>query len=165
MNALKQIASTIDRINGWIGLGAAWSVFIAVIVVFADIAMRHVFEAENDAARQLEYNLCAFVFLMGAGATLLKDGHIRVDIVHLKPSPATRAWIDLAGVVFFLLPGCVAIILVSRGIFEVPSPGGFIPKVCVPVGFALLALQGVSLGIKSFLTILGHDAEEDAYHF
>jgi TRAP-type mannitol/chloroaromatic compound transport system permease small subunit len=87
--------------------------------------------------------------------------------------PKTRAWINLLGVILFLIPGCLMIILTSWkfvsnafGIMEgSPDPGGipfrFIVKGAIPVGFALLLTQGLSLGIHSLLFILGKERPEE----
>jgi TRAP-type mannitol/chloroaromatic compound transport system permease small subunit len=110
---------------------------------------------------------------MGAGYTLLKDGHVRVDIIYQRMSPKSRAWVNLLGVLFFLLPGCYMIIATSLNFvaasFTVmegsPDPGGipfrFIIKSAIPAGFVLVMLQGISLGIKSLFVILDRDMEND----
>jgi TRAP-type mannitol/chloroaromatic compound transport system permease small subunit len=106
---------------------------------------------------------------MGAGFTLLKDGHVRVDIFYQKLGPKGKAWVNLLGVIFFLIPGCYLIIITSSkfvynswSIMEgSPDPGGipyrFVLKACIPAGFILVLLQGISMGIKSFFTIMGKE--------
>jgi TRAP-type mannitol/chloroaromatic compound transport system permease small subunit len=110
---------------------------------------------------------------MGAGKTLLTDGHVRVDIIYQRLSPRGKAWINLIGVLFFLIPGCYLIIETSTKfayhswqIMEgSPDPGGipfrFLIKSCIPVGFVLILLQGLSLGIKSAFTLFGKDLETE----
>jgi len=98
---------------------------------------------------------------------LLHDGHVRVDIIYQRLGIKGRAWINLLGVLFFLIPGCILVIttswkftLNSFSILEgSPDPGGipfrFIIKGCIPVGFTFLLLQGLSLGLHSFMQIVG----------
>ena len=105
--------------------------------------------------------------MIGSGFTLLHDGHVRVDIFYQRLDFRKQAWVNLLGVIFFLIPGCVLIIVTSLPwIWESikvwegsPDPGGiplrFILKSCVPVGFVLLLLQGFSMGLKSFMIIKG----------
>ena len=104
---------------------------------------------------------------MGAGYTLLRDGHVRVDIFYQRFGPQGQAWINLVGCLLFLFPGVYLIIdttipfavtsfLQSEGS---PDPGGiphrFILKACIPLGFVFFGLQGLSLFIKSLLTVMG----------
>ena len=108
-----------------------------------------------------------FIFLIGAGYTLLHDGHVRVDIIYQRLSHKGRAWVNFVGVLLFLIPGCLMLIstswkftATSFAILEgSPDPGGipfrFLLKGCIPVGFTLLLMQGISLGIHSFMQIVG----------
>jgi TRAP-type mannitol/chloroaromatic compound transport system permease small subunit len=98
---------------------------------------------------------------------------VRVDIFYQRMSPKAQAWINLAGVLLFLIPGCYLIISTSLHFvinsFSImegsPDPGGipyrWVLKACVPAGFVLVFLQGISLGIKSLFTIIGKDIGKD----
>ena len=169
---LKNISRGIDRINEWVGRFVSWVAFLVVVVVFVDVVMRYAFRKSYVFTQEMEWHLFAFIFLMGAGYTLLKDGHVRVDIFYQRLSEKGQAWINLIGIIFFLIPGCYMIITTSLAFVEnswkmlegSPDPGGipyrFIIKGAIPAGFVLLLLQGLSLGIKSFLTIIGKGQEE-----
>ena len=144
---------------------------MVVVVVFVDVVMRYAFNTSFVFTQELEWHLFAFIFLMGAGYTLLKDGHVRVDIFYQSMSAKSQAWINLLGVLFFLVPGCIMIIATSLSFVSnswsvmegSPDPGGipyrFLLKACIPAGFILVLLQGFSLGIKSLLVIVGEDPE------
>jgi TRAP-type mannitol/chloroaromatic compound transport system permease small subunit len=167
MNVLKLICRAIDTINEWVGRGVAWVTLLLVLVVFVDVVMRYAFRTSFVFTQELEWHLFAFIFLIGAGYTLLHDGHVRVDIIYQRLGYKARAWVNLLGTIFFLLPGCCLIIVTSWkfvansfGMLEgSPDPGGipfrFIVKGFITVGFTLLILQGVSLGIHSLLQIMG----------
>lgn len=169
MNGLKKICFWIDSLNEWVGRGVAWVTLALVLVVFIDVVMRYVFNTSFVFTQELEWHLFAFIFLVGAGYTLLHDGHVRVDIIYQRLGFKNRAWINLIGVIFFLLPGCILVIITSWkfvynswAIMEnSPDPGGipyrYLVKGTIPVGFLLLCLQGVSLGIHSLLQILGKE--------
>jgi len=169
MKAIQALCRGIDTLNAWVGRGVAWATFLVVMVVFTDVIMRYLFNTSFVFIQELEWHMFAFIFLMGAGSTLLKDGHVRVDIIYQKLSPKAKAWINFIGVLFFLIPGCYLIIatsakftLTSYSIMEgSPDPGGipfrWLIKACIPVGFVLILLQGLSLGFKSLFTILGLD--------
>ena len=172
MNALKRISSWIDAINQQVGRMVAWVSLGLVAVIFVDVTMRYLFNTSFVFTQELEWQLFGFIFLIGAGFTLLHDGHVRVDIFYQRLGFKNRAWVNLGGVLLFLIPGCLMVITTSwkftMNAFEIlegsPDPGGipfrFIVKGFIPVGFSLLLLQGISLGIHSVLQILGIETEE-----
>ena len=167
MNILLALAGGIDKLNEWIGRGVSWVTTGMVAVVFVDVVMRYAFKTSFVFVQELEWHLFAFIFLIGAGYTLLHDGHVRVDIIYQKLGPKGQAWINLVGTITCLIPGCIMIIdsswpwvMASFSILEgSPDPGGipyrFIIKACIPVGFVLILFQGFSLGLNSLLVILG----------
>lgn len=174
MNAIKGLSRFIDKVNEWVGRGVAWVTLCLVLVVFADVVMRYLFNTSFVFTQELEWHIFGFIFLIGAGYTLLHDGHVRVDIIYQRLGLKGRAWINLGGVLLFLIPGCVMVIttswkftMTSFAILEgSPDPGGipfrFLMKGCIPAGFTLLLLQGLSLGMHSLLQILGiEDAKEE----
>ena len=167
MNVLKMFSRWIDILNEWVGRGVGWVTLALVVVIFADVLMRYLFNTSFVFTQELEWHLFGFIFLIGAGYTLLHDGHVRVDIIYQRLGLKGRAWINLFGVILFLIPGCLMVIATSWkfavnsfAILEgSPDPGGiplrFMIKGCIPVGFSLLLLQGLSLGIHSLMQILG----------
>jgi len=173
MNALKRLSAWIDALNQWVGRGVAWVTLALVLVVFVDVVMRYLFNTSFVFTQELEWHLFAFIFLIGAGYTLLHDGHVRVDIIYQRVGLKPRAWINLCGVILFLIPGCIMVITTSfkfaLNAFVImegsPDPGGipfrYVIKSCIPVGFILLLLQGISLGIHSVMQILGIEKTEE----
>jgi len=173
MNALKQLSAWIDALNQWVGRGVAWVTLGLVLVVFVDVVMRYLFNTSFVFTQELEWHLFGFIFLIGAGYTLLHEGHVRVDIIYQRVGLKSRAWINLCGVILFLIPGCIMVITTSfkfalnaYAIMEgSPDPGGipyrFLLKGCIPLGFSLLLLQGISLGIHSVMQILGIEKEKE----
>ena len=167
MEALKAITRWIDALNQLVGRGVAWVTLGLFLVVFVDVVMRYLFNVSFVFTQELEWHLFGFIFLIGAGYTLLHDGHVRVDIIYQRLGLKGRAWINLIGVIFFLIPGCLMVISTSwkfaANAFMMmegsPDPGGipfrFIIKGCIPVGFTLLLLQGFSMGLHSLMQILG----------
>jgi TRAP-type mannitol/chloroaromatic compound transport system permease small subunit len=173
MEAIKTITRWIDRLNEWVGSGVAWVTLGLVLVVFVDVVMRYLLNKSFVFTQELEWHLFGFIFLIGAGYTLLHDGHVRVDIIYQRLGIKGRAWTNLLGVILFLIPGCIMVISTSwqfaANSFSMmegsPDPGGipfrFIIKGCIPVGFTLLLLQGFSLGLHSFMQILGVEKAEE----
>ena len=173
MNVLKTVSRWIDILNEWIGRGVAWVTLALVVVIFVDVVMRYLFNTSFVFTQELEWHLFAFIFLIGAGYTLLHDGHVRVDIIYQRLGWKGRAWINLLGVIFFLIPGCFMVMMTSWKFvvnsFMImegsPDPGGipfrFIVKGCIPAGFLLLLIQGISLGMHSLMQILGIETAKE----
>ena len=171
MNVLISISKGLDAIAEWVGRGVSWVTLGLVLVVFVDVVMRYLFKTSFVFTQELEWHLFGFIFLIGAAYTLRHDGHVRVDIIYQRLSTRGKAWINLIGVLFFMLPGCLMVIITSYkftynswSILEgSPDPGGipfrFLIKGCITVGFVLLFLQGISLGIHSLLQIMGVEKE------
>jgi TRAP-type mannitol/chloroaromatic compound transport system permease small subunit len=176
MQILKTTCNKIDLINDYVGRGVSWATLLLVLVTFTDVVMRYFFNTSYVFTQELEWHIFAFIFLMGAGYTLKNDGHVRVEVFYGKLDRKGKAWINLIGVLFFLIPSCA--LFIKTGIpfmlksFQVlegsPDPGGipyrFILKGCIPAGYALILLQGISLGIHSLIVVLGHNTppEEEA---
>jgi TRAP-type mannitol/chloroaromatic compound transport system permease small subunit len=172
---LQGLCRCIDNLNAWVGWVVAWVTLGLVLVVFTDVVMRYVFRTSFVFTQELEWHLFAFIFLIGGGYTLLQDGHVRVDIIYQKLGFKARAWVNLLGVLLLLIPGCLLIIITSwKFVYQSwsilegsPDPGGiplrFLLKACIPAGFMLLLLQGLSLGIHSLMQIAGFESpHEDA---
>lgn len=153
---LIRIAERLDTFSDAIGRAVSWLIAALVLLVCYDVAMRYLFRSGSVALQELEWHLFALVFLLAAAYTLKADEHVRVDIVYQKLHPRTRAWIDVVGAALFLLP-FAALIIYSSWPFVADAfvynesssdPGGlphrFILKAAIPLGFALLALQGIS---------------------
>jgi TRAP-type mannitol/chloroaromatic compound transport system permease small subunit len=169
MQYLEKIVRIIDGLSDKIGYLVGWITTIMVLVVFYDTFMRYVFNKGNLALQELEWHLFAIVFLLGAAYTLKQGGHVRVDIIYLKLSDKTKAWIDLLGTFVFLIPFSIMVILSAKGfvinswaVQEVsPDPGGlparYILKAMIPLGFSLLIVQGFSEACKSFMIIMGYN--------
>ena len=173
IKVLQGVSSTISGINFWVGRVASWLTLLAVIVVFANVVLRYGFHYSNVFMQELEWHLFAMIFLLGAGYTLMKDGHVRVDIFYQRFSPKIRAWINLLGILLFLLPGCYLIIATSLPFVKLsytmaeisPDPGGipyrFILKAVIPLGFFCVVLQGIALLIDNYLIITNDGSEKN----
>jgi len=160
----------IDRLNEAIGKGVYWLILLSVLVSSVNATIRYTLSTSSNAWLELQWYLFAAVFMLAAGYTLLRNEHIRIDIVAARFSRRTQTWIDIIGGLFFLLPMALMIMWLSWPVFmdsfmrmEMSTDaGGLIrwpAKLLIPVGFFLLALQGVSELIKriAFLTGDGPD--------
>lgn len=169
MKVLIGICNIIDTINEYVGRFTAWVALALVTLVFVTVIMRYGLEVSYVWMQELIWYLFSFVFLIGAGYTLLHDAHVRVDIIYQRFGTKGRAWINLLGTIFLLFPGCILVIYtswkyVSSSFASMEGsldPGGlpylFIVKGMIPVGFVLLLFQGLSLGLHSLLQITGRE--------
>lgn len=169
---LERTARGAEAVSEWSGRCVAWLVLAMVAVVAYDVAMRYLFQSGSVALQELEWHLFALVFLLGGAYTLKHDEHVRVDVIYhgRRMTPRRRALIDLAGTLLFLFPFCALVIAGSLPFVEnayrlgegSPDPGGlphrFLLKAAIPLGFALLALQGVAVVIRSLEVIRGGKA-------
>ncbi len=164
------IASLIDSLSEITGKAVSWLTFLMVILVSVDVILRYLFHISFIAAQEMEWHLFALIFLLGGGYTLRHNAHVRVDVVYQRLGKKAKAWINIIGCLFFLFPGCYLMIRTSipfvHSSFALhetsPDPGGlpcrYLLKMAIPVGFGLIALQGVSLLIHSIMEVAGiHD--------
>jgi TRAP-type mannitol/chloroaromatic compound transport system permease small subunit len=173
VDLIKLFCGAIDRINEAVGRIVSWVSLLLVLVVFVDVVMRYLFKTSFVFTQEMEWHLFAFIFLIGAGYTLLHDGHVRVDIIYQRLSVKGKAWVNLLGVIFFLIPGCYLVIATSwkfvGNSFSMmegsPDPGGipfrFIVKSFMTVGYFLLLLQGLSMGLHALLQLMGVEKVEE----
>ncbi len=166
MNALLALSRAIDALNARVGRAVYWLVLVAVVISASNAIIRKAFDMSSNAFLEVQWYLFSAVFLLCGGYTLLRNEHIRIDVVVGRFSRRVHAWIDVFGTLLFLLPLVALMLYESWPWFlrawesgEVSSnAGGLIlwpAKVLVPVGFALLGLQGISELIKRVAFLKG----------
>ncbi|WP_029006741.1 TRAP transporter small permease subunit [Azospirillum halopraeferens] len=170
MNVLLTISRLIDALNNSVGKLAYWLILVAVLVSAGNATIRFTLDTSSNAWLELQWYLYSAVFLLCAGYTLLRNEHIRIDIVVSRFSIRTQAWIDVFGTIFFFFPAVILILVLSWPMFissynigEMSSNAGGLlrwpVKLLVPVGFFLLMLQGFSELIKRIAFLMGLIAE------
>jgi TRAP-type mannitol/chloroaromatic compound transport system permease small subunit len=156
----------VDRLNEFVGRWLAWLVLAAVLISAGNAIVRKVFNVSSNAYLEIQWYLFAAVFLLAAGYTLLRQEHVRIDVISGRFSKRTQIWIDIVGICAFLMPFViVAIKLVWPVVVskyqsgEVSgNAGGLVlwpAWVLLPVGLALLGLQGLSELIKRVAFLKG----------
>lgn len=166
MTALLALSRLIDGLNERIGRLVYWLVLLAVVISAGNASVRYLFHNSSNGWLEVQWYLFSAVFLLAAGYTLLRNEHIRIDVVVGRYSERALTWIDIFGTVVFLLPMSLVIMYLSWPMFmdswtrnEMSSDaGGLIRwpvKLLVPVGFALLSLQGLSELIKRVAFLMG----------
>jgi TRAP-type mannitol/chloroaromatic compound transport system permease small subunit len=171
MPFLLQISRVIDALSTRIGQMAMWMILIATFISAGNAIVRKVFNNSSNALLEIQWYLFAAVFLLGAGYAFLRNAHVRIDFIASKFTARTRNWIDIGGILIFLFPLCYMMITLGWPTFEnawvsgeVSSNAGGLIRwpvlLLIPLGFALLMLQGLSELIKraAFLMGVGPDA-------
>jgi len=159
MNALLKLSQLIDSITEFVGKSIIWIVLVVTLISCGNAIMRYTINYSSNAFLEIQWYLFAAIFLFGAGYTLKKNEHVRIDLISGKFSKRGQAWIDIFGIIFFLMPMAIAIMWMSWPIFllalktnEMSSNAGGLTlwpaRLMVPVGFFLLVMQGVSELIK-----------------
>ncbi|SOZ13938.1 TRAP-type transporter, small permease component [Cupriavidus taiwanensis] len=166
MSSLMRISRLIDAVNAFIGQWAKWLVLLAVLVCAGNAIIRYTFSVSSNAWLELQWYMFAGVFLLGAPYTLRRDEHVRIDVIAGRFSERTQVWIDIFGILFFLLPISLIILWLSIPYFWLSyaghemsgNAGGLIrwpAKFLIVAGFALMILQGLSELIKRFAYLKG----------
>jgi len=166
MRALLAFSRLIDYANECVGRAVAWLVLIAVLVSAGNAMTRYAFNVSSNAWLEIQWYLFSAIFLLAAGWALKRNAHVRIDVIASRLSANAQAWIDILGTVFFLMPMAMLILYFSWPMFvqswtghEMSSDAGGLVrwpvKLLIPVGFALLVLQGASELIKRIAFLRG----------
>jgi TRAP-type mannitol/chloroaromatic compound transport system permease small subunit len=163
---LLSVSRLIDRVNERVGHVFYWLVLATVLISAANAVVRKAFNYSSNSLLEIQWYLFSALFLFLAGYTLLRNEHVRIDVISHRLAPRTRTWIDIVGTVFFLFPMAFLIMWLSWPVFVdayarhemSTNAGGLIiwpARLFVPIGFALLIAQGVSELIKRFAFLRG----------
>lgn len=159
MNALLKLSRQIDALTERIGKAALWLVLIVVLISAGNAVMRYTINYSSNAFLEIQWNLFGMIFLSCAGYTLMRNEHVRIDLISGRFSKRGQTWIDIFGLLFFLMPMAIAVMVLSWPVFvhalqsnEMSnSAGGLIvwpARLMIPAGFFLLILQAISELIK-----------------
>ena len=160
---------SIDRISHATGKLVAWLTLLMVIVTCIVVVMRYVFDAGLIWMQESVIWMHGTVFMLGAAYTLLHEDHVRVDVFYRTMGEQRRAWVDLIGVLIFLMPLCLFLawksfdfVTQSWSLREASRESGGLPYPFIPMLKSVLllmpiavALQGLSLLLKSLQTLRG----------
>ena len=175
MQAMLKISRLIDALNTHVGRSVYWLVLVAVLLSAGNAIIRKVFNMSSNAFLEAQWYLFSAVFLFCSGYTLLRNEHVRIDVINGRFSHKTQAWVDIFGTVFFLMPMTLLFIYLSWPVFvrtythgEISTNAGGLliwpARLLVPIGFTLLALQGVSELIKRLAFVTGQGPDPIVRH-
>jgi TRAP-type mannitol/chloroaromatic compound transport system permease small subunit len=166
---LLSASRLIDDVNERLGKVCDWLILLSCVVSAGNAMVRYAYDISSNAWLELQWYMFAIVVMFGAAYTLKKNEHVRVDIFYMQLNERQQIWVDIIGTILFLLPACVLLAWLSWPFFmqsfnvleNSPNAGGLVRwpiKLVLPLGFALLALQGVSEIIKRVAALQGLDA-------
>lgn len=170
MASLLSLSRLIDRLNEFVGRWVSWLVLAAVLISAVNASARKAFSLTSNAFLEVQWYLFAAVFLLASGYTLLRQEHVKIDVVLSRFSRRAQVKVEIFGFLFFMLPFVVTVValvwpLVVKAFVsgEMSSNAGGLIRwpvfAMVPAGFVLLGLQSLSELVKriAFLQGLGPD--------
>jgi len=174
LGALLKLSQLIDAMNDYLGRAASWMVLGACLISAANAMSRYAFDLSSNAWLEIQWYLFAAIVMLGASYTLRMNEHVRVDIVYTHLSERGKEWLDIVGTAVFLVPSMLVIAYYSWPFFmqswnvqEISgNAGGLIRwpvKILVPIGFTLVAIQGISEIIKRAAALRGYVRFETHY--
>src|SRR4051795_3578779 len=161
------LAERIDRLNIAIGRAASWCALAIVLIGFAVVLLRYVLGFGSIWLQESILYAHAALFLLAAAWTLQEGGHVRVDVFYATASPRAKAWVDLLGALFLLMPFALAIIwfalpyldrswrILERSRETSGLPLVFLLKTLIPLFAVLLAFQGVAQAVRALAVLRG----------
>jgi TRAP-type mannitol/chloroaromatic compound transport system permease small subunit len=164
MSVLLRFSRAVDWVNAQFAVVANWLVLLACLISAGNAASRYLFSESSNGWLEIQWYMFAGMVLLGAPYTLKMNEHVRVDLLYGMVSERTRIWIDIIGGFLFLLPICLILTYFTwpwflesfygnEGSFNAGGLLRWPVKLLLPVGFALMALQGLSEIIKRVAAI------------
>lgn len=150
-------AGFLDRLVARIGRATSWLTLLLVLLVAADVLFRYVWHVSSVAEQEFEWHVLAVIALIGASYTLQQGEHVRVDIFYQHYGRRLKQWLDVLMPALIVVPTMLFVTFLSLNFvgmsYEVlegsPDPGGlparYLIKAFVPIGFFLVALQGMAM--------------------
>ena len=172
---LDRLLTSIESFIDWTGRAVSWCSLLLVLVTFIVVVLRYAFDTGSIALQESSTYLHAALFLIGMAYTLQQDAHVRVDILYARFSRSTKAWVNLCGTLFMLLPFMLFIswisweyILDSWSVLEGSREAGGLPAVfllksLILVMTSLLSLQALALVGRNIQTILQRPGEKETF--
>ena len=170
MQGLLKLSALIDGLNERIGRHLIWLVFAAVVISAINAVVRKTFDMSSNAFLEIQWYLFSAVVMLGSAYTMLRQGHVKIDVIVGRFSKRTQIVIECLGIVCFLFPFVYKVnelvwplVIQAYHSGEMSENAGGLIRwpvyALVPAGFILLGLQGLSELIKrvGFLTGVADD--------
>jgi len=166
MRLLLGLAKAIDALSEGVGRIIAWLTLLVALLSAGNALMRYGLSYSSNAYLEAQWYMFSLIFLLGGAYALKKNAHVRIDLIYGRLSKRAQAWIDLLGTLLFLIPMALGVLylawpwaMTSLAVRETSPDAGGLPrwpiKLALLLGFALLALQGLSELIKRIAFLAG----------
>lgn len=166
MSVLLKLALAFDRLSECLGKLAAWTVLFAALISAGNAFIRYSFDISSNGWLEIQWYLFAATVMLGAPLVYKLNEHVRVDIIYGSLKGHRPVYVDLFGLIFFLLPVMGLMAVLSWPLFismlksgEVSSNAGGLIRwpamLMLPVGFGLMFIQGLSEIIKRVCYLQG----------
>ena len=166
MNFLLSLSKRIDQITEWVGRWVAWLVLAPVLISAGNAISRKAFNLSSNGFLEIQWYLFAAVFMLASGYTLMRQEHVKIDVISGRFSKRTQIWIDIVGICLFLLPFVYYIIKLAMPLVinafitkEMSSNAGGLIRwpvfALLPAGLLLLGMQAISELIKRIAFLKG----------
>lgn len=166
MNLCLAFSRVVDAVNERLSVIADWLVLLSCLISAANAFSRYAFSISSNAWLEIQWYMFGALVMLGASYTLKKNEHVRVDIVYTNVSTRKQIGIDIFGFILFMLPATIILSYLSWRVFQLSweqnevsaNAGGLLRwpiKIFLPLGFALLSLQGLSELIKRVAMLTG----------
>ncbi|HAT35840.1 MAG TPA: C4-dicarboxylate ABC transporter permease [Rhodospirillaceae bacterium] len=164
------IGKWIERLEGFVAFAgklAGWSIFLLIGVTIFDVITRRFLVLGSTKLQELEWHFHVILFACCLGVAVLRDAHVRIEILRPRFTPRTLDWIEFLGSAFLLLPFVGLVIWFGASFTYASFLDGessasatglghrWLIKIFLPFGFALLGLAGISVAAKSALRLFG----------
>ena len=178
MGPLLAFSRGVDRLNASVGKLADWAVLLACLISAGNAFVRYGVSYSSNAWLEVQWYFFAGIIMLGASYTLFRNEHVRVDLVYGNLGERARIWVDVFGIILFLLPATALLAWMTWPFFldsfvrneGSPNAGGLLRwpvKLLMPLGFLLLTLQGLSELVKRVALLRGERPEAEVvveYH-
>lgn len=175
MTFFLSLSRRIDQFSEWMGRWVAWLVLAAVLVSAANAVSRKAFDLSSNAFLEIQWYVFAAVFLLASGFTMLRQEHVKIDVVSGHFSKRTQIWIDIVGLCLFVFPFVFMVIKLSMPLVinayvtqEMSSNAGGLIRwpvfALLPAGLALLGLQAFSELVKRIAFLQGRIPDPSQKH-
>ena len=167
MHFWLRLSGAIDQLNELLGRLANLLVLLSCLISAGNAMVRYAYDYSSNGWLESQWYMFAAMVMLGASYTLRRNEHVRVEVLYLYLSERGQLWLDLIGAVVFLIPVCLLLAALSWPFFMQSfavgewssNAGGLLRwpiKLLLPVGFALIALQGLSELIKRVAALQGY---------
>ena len=97
MTILLKLSQLIDALNRFVGKAVIWLILASTVISALNAVVRKIFHTSSNAYLEVQWYLFAWAFLLAAGYTLLRQEHVKIDVLYGTLKRRTQVWIEIFG--------------------------------------------------------------------